>query len=46
MESRGMSQHVFHFFLPGADAGIAGTVLRVTDQDARRMERVRPDAGV
>jgi 16S rRNA (uracil1498-N3)-methyltransferase len=35
-----VSTHVFHFFLPGTDPGTVGAVLRVTEQDARRMERV------
>ena len=32
--------HVFHFFLPDAEPGARGTVRRVCDQDAKRMERV------
>ena len=32
--------HVFHFFLPDAQPGARGTVRRVCEQDAKRMERV------
>ncbi len=32
--------HVFQFFLPGSEGGVAGAVRRVTEQDARRMQRV------
>ena len=32
--------HVFQFFLPGSEGGVVGAVRDVTEQDARRMDRV------
>jgi 16S rRNA (uracil1498-N3)-methyltransferase len=32
--------HLFQFFLPGTEGGVVGAVRDVTEQDARRMDRV------